>query len=155
MEKINPNAKKQRLLLRTIGKVLLLPGVVLVIIGFASFFSSFGSMESPQYFWCAFIGLPMAALGAALLSFGYLGKTSRFIAGETMPVAKDAINYMGKNTKEGVSHFSEAIFSGQKNAEKSELSVEERLKKLDQLHEKGLINEEEYNQQKSRILGDL
>ena len=62
-----PQHREARSVLRVIGPVIALAGLVLTIIGIGSFFSSFGSFGgSPRYFWCAFLGLPLLAVGSGI-----------------------------------------------------------------------------------------
>lgn len=98
--------------LRSIGPFILGAGIILVVIGFISFFSSFGSFGPPRYFWCAFLGMPLIAVGASLSRFGYIGAVGRYVAGEIAPVAKDTVNYMAEESKDAIRHVSEAIGAG-------------------------------------------
>ena len=81
-------------------------------IGLISFFSAFGSFGPPRYFWCAFVGMPLIAVGAALSKFGYMGAVGRYVAGEIAPVAKDSVNYMAVESKDAIRHVAEAVGSG-------------------------------------------
>lgn len=133
-------------------------GGIFALVGLGSFFTSFGSFEPPRYFWCAFVGLPMVAVGLSMLKFGYLGVFTRYVAKEAAPPAKDTFNYLAENTKEGVKTIAESI-RGDSTASATPIkpvrTVEERLLKLDSLKQKGLLSEEEFQQQKRRILSDL
>ncbi len=82
------------------------------MIGLASFFSSFGGFSTPRYFWCAFVGLPLLGIGGFLTKLGFLGTVARYVAGETAPVAKDVVNYMGEKTQLGVKSFTKAVAKG-------------------------------------------
>ena len=44
--------------------------------------------------------------------FGYLGAFQRYVAGESAPVAKDVVNYMGENIQPGVKAVAKAITEG-------------------------------------------
>jgi len=98
--------------LRAIGPFVLGAGVIMVAIGFISFFAAFGSFGPPRYFWCAFVGMPLIAIGASLSRLGYMGAVGRYVAGEVAPVAKDTINYMAEGSTETIRHVSEAISEG-------------------------------------------
>ncbi|MGD0383318.1 MAG: hypothetical protein ABSA77_07360, partial [Thermoguttaceae bacterium] len=63
---IDPQHSDIRDLLRVIGPLVAGVGLIFTIIGIGSFFSSFGSFEPPRYFWCAFIGLPLLAVGGSI-----------------------------------------------------------------------------------------
>ena len=108
-EKIDPGHNSLRDVLRILGPIALLIGLALIGVGMVSFFSAFGGMKPPKYFWCAFIGMPISALGIFLCKFGYMGKVARYVAGEIAPVGKDTINYMAKGTQEGVKAVASAI----------------------------------------------
>ena len=114
-DRLNPRAPLQRSALRAFGWILLCAGAPLVIIGFVSFFmvfSSPGASGMPQYFWCAFIGLPLVAVGVRLLKLGYLGPIARYVAGETVPVGTDALGHVAEHGKEGVRELARAVGEG-------------------------------------------
>ena len=98
--------------LRSIGPFILVAGVILVLIGFVSFFSAFGSYGTPRYFWCAFLGMPLIGVGLSLSRLGYMGAVGRYVAGEIAPVAKDTVNYLAEENKDAIRHVSEAIGAG-------------------------------------------
>ena len=103
---------KIRTVLRLVGPVTAALGLTLMIIGFGSFFASFGSFEPPRYFWCAFAGMPLFVVGTIMCRFGYLGAIQRYVAGESAPVAKDVVNYMGENAQPGIKDVAKAITEG-------------------------------------------
>lgn len=122
-ERINPGHKGVRTVLRIAGPLTLAVGLVFAVVGFGSFFASFGSFESPRYFWCAFVGLPLMFVGGAMCMFGFMGAVFRYQAGEAAPVAKDTFNYMADGTKEGVKTVASAIGSGLSEGMSGETSV--------------------------------
>jgi hypothetical protein len=87
-------------------------GLLFTIIGLASFFSSMGSFGEPRFFWCLFVGMPLLFAGAVMCQWGFLGIISRYMAGETAPVAKDVVNYLGENTQPGVKAVAKSITEG-------------------------------------------
>jgi ribosomal protein L40E len=99
MNRPDPSLPQQagvRSFLRVGGVVLVIVGGLLTLGGLASFFSAFGSFgAAPTNFWMAFIGLPMLAIGAAMLRAGYLGPASRYVAGEVTPVLRDSLGALG------------------------------------------------------------
>src|SRR5262245_8761920 len=101
-ERIDPNHLRQRALLRFAGVGLAILGLLFTAFGMVSFFSSFGTFEPPRYFWCAFVGLPLLMVGLAICQFAFLGRMSRFVAGESAPVQKDTFNYLAHGAQEGV-----------------------------------------------------
>src|SRR5690606_36938297 len=104
----SPNHSSARTILRVGGPALLAVGILLVLIGLASFFAAMGSFEPPRFFWCAFVGMPLMFVGFVMTMFGYFGAVQRYIAGESAPVAKDMVNYLGENTQPGVRAFTKA-----------------------------------------------
>jgi hypothetical protein len=111
-DRIDPHHRSRRALLRFLGVSLVVLGLLFTVCGVASFFTSFGTFEPPRYFWCAFVGLPLLAVGAAICQFAYFGSVFRFFAGESAPVAKDTFNYMAEGTQEGVRTVAKAIREG-------------------------------------------
>lgn len=95
-------------------------GLLFIIVGFGSFFASFGSFKPPRFFWCAFLGMPLLFVGTAMCMFGYLGALHRYIAGESAPVAKDVVNYMGENVQPGVKAVAKAVAEGVIEAQKEQ-----------------------------------
>lgn len=99
-------ALKKRL--KIAGFILLFVGIVFAAIGFISFFSAFGGSSMPRYFWCAFIGLPMIAIGAGLLGFAYKQEISRYVKNESVPV----INEAGREVAPAVRDIASAVKEG-------------------------------------------
>jgi len=108
----SPQQSTIRTTLRTGGLVILAIGGLLMLIGFGSFFASFSSSEPPRYFWCAFLGMPLLFVGTVMCMFGFMGAFQRYVAGESAPVAKDVVNYMGENTQPGVKAVVKAVTEG-------------------------------------------
>lgn len=110
---LDPRHDGKRGILRVAGMTCLGLGILFAIVGLASFFSTFshgGGM--PHYFWCLFAGLPLVWLGAVLSGAGFAGAAARYLAGESAPVAKDTLNYMADETKEGVKAVAGAAAEG-------------------------------------------
>lgn len=108
----DPNHTQLRDTLRVVGPLVVGVGLIFTAIGIGSFFSSFGSFEPPKYFWCAFVGMPLIAVGGAMCQFGYLGTIARYTAGEVAPVGKDVVNYMVAGTKDAMRDAAGAIGEG-------------------------------------------
>jgi hypothetical protein len=98
--------------LRRWGLLVLGIGGLLTLIGIGSFFASFGSFGPPRFFWCAFLGMPLLFFGGAMTMFGFMGAIQRYVAGESAPVAKDVVNYMGENIQTGVKAIATAVTEG-------------------------------------------
>ncbi|MBN1124982.1 MAG: zinc ribbon domain-containing protein [Sedimentisphaerales bacterium] len=109
--KIDPQHSAIRAILRTIGPIVLIMGILFTIVGVASSFLSFGS-GIPRLFWCAFVGLPLIGIGSMMIKLGYMGRISRYMADEMAPVAKDTINYMAEGTRQGVKTTARAFAEG-------------------------------------------
>ena len=117
-EPIDPRHGETRSVLRVVGPVVALLGLVLTVIGVANFFAtmaSFGSFDSfgpPKYFWCAFVGIPLVGVGVILCKVAYLGAITRYVAGEVAPVGKDVFNYTVAETKGAVRDLAAAVGEG-------------------------------------------
>ena len=132
-EKIDPGHATVRDLLRILGPIIAIAGLVLMVVGIASFFSAFGTMRPPRYFWCAFIGMPLLGVGIILCKFGYAGKVARYMAGEIAPVGKDTINYMADGTKDSVKTIATAIGEGLRGGQDSSQQTMVRCHKCNAL----------------------
>jgi hypothetical protein len=116
----SPRQSGIRTVLRVGGPAIAGIGLLFMILGFGSFFASFGSFEPPRFFWCALVGIPLLFVGIAACMFGYLGAFQRFVAGESAPVAKDVMNYMGENVQPGVKAVAKAVTEGVIEAQKEQ-----------------------------------
>jgi hypothetical protein len=83
-----------------------------MIVGFGSFFASLGGFEPPRFFWCVFVGMPLLFVGLVMCMFGFLGAFQRYVAGESAPVTKDVVNYLGENVQPGVKAVAKAVTEG-------------------------------------------
>ena len=153
-ERINPGHQNQRSFLKVVGPLLLVVGIGFMAVGIISFFSTFGSFgSSPKYFWCCFVGMPIMAVGGVMTKFAYMGKVARYSAAELAPVAKDAFNYLAKESSEGISDIAQTL---KKSSSQNGLEdVESRIAKLEELRRKDIINDEDYEEQKDRILSEI
>jgi hypothetical protein len=111
-DSLDPGHNDIRDLLRVVGPVVLAVGVIFMIVGIGSFFASFGSFGPPRYFWCAFVGIPLMAVGGAICQYAFMGAVSRYIADEVAPVGKDVINYMAEGTQDAVRTVASAVGEG-------------------------------------------
>ncbi len=114
-QNIDPNHQETRMFLRFLGVLLVIVGAIFFIIGIVSFFSAFGSHGPPRYFWCAFIGMPMLGIGISICKFAFMGKVSRYVAGEVAPVGKDVVNYMANETRDTLREVAAAAGEGFRN----------------------------------------
>lgn len=104
--------KTVRNTLRILGPITALIGLVFVIVGMASFFSSMGGPSMPRYFWCCFVGMPLLFAGTVMCQFGFLGAVHRYVAGESVPVVKDATNYIAEGVSPGLKAAAKAVAEG-------------------------------------------
>lgn len=109
---IDPRHDEVRSFLRVLGPGISGIGLILMVVGLGSFFSSFGGFEPPRLFWCAFVGMPLLAVGIGISKFAYLGAVARFIASEAAPVGKDVTNYMVEGTRGSIRDVATAIGEG-------------------------------------------
>jgi len=148
---------KARNFFRVAGPVVLGIGGLFMLVGLVSFFSAFGSHGgTPKYFWCLFVGMPLLFFGTVFCKVGYLGAALRYMASESAPVAADTANYTAEATKPGMKTVASALREGwEEGGAASSETVETRLKRLDGLRREGLVTEQEYAEQRQRILADL
>jgi hypothetical protein len=64
--------------------------------------------------------MPQLFVGITACMFGYLGAFHRYVAGESAPVAKDVVNYMGENVQPGVKAVAKAATEGVIEARKDQ-----------------------------------
>ena len=87
---MNEQHKKAKKILKIVGITLIVIGAGFAIAGITSFFIAFGSQSGmPKYFWMAFIGLPLLAIGSALTVFGYHKEITKYVKNESAPVVKE------------------------------------------------------------------
>ena len=98
--------------LRTFGPLVLGAGLLCTIIAFIHFVMAFGGGGPPRLFWLFFVGMPLMAVGSWMCQFGFLGAVSRYVAGETAPVAADTINYVADETKGAVETVAKSAAQG-------------------------------------------
>ena len=94
--------------LKIIGISVLSIGLIFTIIGFISFFTSFGSGDMPSLFWCSFIGLPMFAVGLSITSLAFKREISRYVKNESVPI----INEAGREVSPAVRDIASAVKEG-------------------------------------------
>src|SRR5262245_35342624 len=98
--------------LRVIGPAMMVAGLLFMVVGLASFFAAFNGNEPPRNFWCAFVGMPLLAVGSMISKFAYIGAVTRYLASEVAPVGKDMTNYMVEGTKDSIRDVATAIGEG-------------------------------------------
>jgi ribosomal protein L40E len=73
--------------MRVLGGIVVALGLVLTVIGSVSLFSSWRTIGSSHYYWAAFLGLPLIAVGSAFTHSESLGVHDVNLSGEMTPVA--------------------------------------------------------------------
>jgi len=106
-----------RSFLRIAGPVISAVGLILLIIGMASFFLAFAGGGPPRLFWCAFVGMPLLFVGGVLSMLGFMGAVARYTAAEQVPVATDAINDLAEGAQGAVKTVTRAVAEGVKEAQ--------------------------------------
>ncbi len=106
---VSPRHHTIRKVLRVVGPAMVLLGLLLLILGLASFFFEF---LSPAFFLLAFLGIPLLGVGLMVCKLAFLGSLMRYMAGETAPVAKDTTNYMAEGIQPGVRAIARAVSEG-------------------------------------------
>jgi hypothetical protein len=109
--------KGTRSFLRVAGPLVAAVGLLFLIIGMASFFSTFGGGGSPRLFWCCFVGMPLLFIGGVMCMFGFMGAVARYTAAEQVPVATDAINDLAEGTQGAVKTVARAVAEGVREAQ--------------------------------------
>lgn len=107
-----PEQKVTGNFLRKIGPLVFIAGLISVIIAAINFFMAFGGEGPPRFFWLFFVGMPLMFVGGVMSQFGFLGTFTRFVAGETAPVAADTMNYMADETKVAVETVAKSAAKG-------------------------------------------
>ncbi|MGN0824676.1 MAG: zinc-ribbon domain-containing protein [Candidatus Coproplasma sp.] len=111
--------EKTKKTLKIIGFILLGCGVILDVIFFVDFISSFNTFNHPTLFFCGIIGLPMTGIGLMLLSIGFRREISSYMKNEGVPVINDA----AQDLKPAVKAVTEAVKETVRD-EKSDISSE-------------------------------
>lgn len=94
--------KTTRLVLRIIGLLSTIGGVIFLIQAINKFADLFEGNEQPGFIFEFAIAMPLLLIGIACLMITFIGPMSRFVANEGLPVAKDSANYMIKGTKDAI-----------------------------------------------------
>lgn len=109
---IDPQGESVKRVLRLVGPVILGIGVILMIVGGVDFFSAFGTGSPPSRFWCFFLAIPSLWLGAVLSMGGFMGRMLRYQVSQVVPVQKDYVHYMARETAPDVETAAEAMGAG-------------------------------------------
>ena len=119
----NDKHRNNRSILRIIGPLVLIAGILLTVVGIGGFFlgmitafdqgpSSGGPPNEFKLFFLAFIGIPLMGIGGAITKFAFMGAVARYAASEIAPVGKDTANYMIDGTKDAVGGLAQSVGAG-------------------------------------------
>lgn len=142
-----------RTLLRFLGVVLLLAGVIFAIIGLVDFFAAFnGNSGPPTKFWCAFVGLPLIGIGVSCLKAGYLRTIGKYVAGESVPIVTESARHVVRGLQPELQEYRRG---GSPAGSSTPTNAVVRLKELEQLKQKNLISKAEYEEKRRQIINKL
>lgn len=145
-----------RSLLRGLGLLMVVTGGLFALVGFVDFFAGFGAHRAPTKFWCLFVGMPLVGVGVSLLKMGYLGAVTRYVAAETVPVARDSAVEVAEGLRPTIRDIAADLRGTDSVAAASpQADPAARLARLEKLRADGLITEREHAEQRARILGEL
>ena len=116
MNRLDPNDPahvKTRGVLRTVGPIIFVIGLLCAIISAANLFTADGE---PTLFWLGFVGLPLMFVGGVMSMFGWQAALLRYHAREGAPVAGETFNYMAGETREGIRDVAAAVGEGLRGA---------------------------------------
>lgn len=102
---------KIRSFFRLLGSVLLIIGVTCMLVAFIDFFTLQG-FEEPKFFWLFFVAMPFLFVGFILSGLGFGGAIAKYESREYAPIAKDAFNYLAKETTPVVKEIAKALQQG-------------------------------------------
>jgi hypothetical protein len=107
-----PGQNTTRTTLRVVGGVLLVAALGLFGFGLADFLSAMSPdpTDGPHHFWMLFVGLLLFAPAGWCLQAGFTGTAARYVAGETLPVVRDAASYLSGCRACGTRHDAGAAF---------------------------------------------
>ena len=107
-----PEQKAAGNFLRKIGPLVFIAGLICIITAMINFFMAMSGGGEPRLFWLFFIGMPLMFVGGVMSQFSFLGMFTRFVAGETAPVAADTANYLADETKDAVETVAKSAAKG-------------------------------------------
>lgn len=105
----NKKHEQTRKKLKVIGITFLTIGGIFFLVGIISFFIAFNTGGVPKLFWCCFIGIIFIGIGASCAKLGFMKQVGGYVASQTVPIAKDSINYLAKNTKDSLADSAATI----------------------------------------------
>ena len=104
MDKKEKHERTKRIL-KIVGPIVAAAGLILAVVGFVSFFSSFGSGGMPSLFWCAFVGMPVFVIGLGITVTAFRREIATYQKNESAPV----INEFAEDIKPAVQSVASAV----------------------------------------------
>ena len=104
MDKKEKHERTKRIL-KIVGPIVAAAGLILAVVGFVSFFSSFGSDGMPSLFWCAFVGMPVFVIGLGITFTAFRREIATYHKNESAPV----INEFAEDIKPAVQSVASAV----------------------------------------------
>lgn len=98
---MNDKHNKTKRNLKIAGFIFLITGLILTVIGFISFISTFEYGDS-SLFWFIFIGFPCIGIGGSLLTMGYHQEIQKYVKNENIPIMKETYSDMKPEFKDMV-----------------------------------------------------
>ena len=104
MDKKEKHERTKRIL-KIVGPIVAAAGLILAVVGFVSFFSSFGGDGMPSLFWCAFVGMPVFVIGLGITFTAFRREIATYHKNESAPV----INEFAEDIKPAVQSVAPAV----------------------------------------------
>lgn len=104
MDKKEKHERTKRIL-KIVGPIVAAAGLILAVVGFVSFFSSFGDDAMPSLFWCAFVGMPVFVIGLGITFTAFRREIATYHKNESAPV----INEFAEDIKPAVQSVASAV----------------------------------------------
>ena len=104
MDKKEKHERTKRIL-KIVGPIVAAAGLILAVVGFVSFFSSFGGDGMPSLFWCAFVGMPVFVIGLGITFTAFRREIATYHKNESAPV----INEFAEVIKPAVQSVASAV----------------------------------------------
>lgn len=99
--------RKIKLILKVIGILMILTGLVLIIIGSINYSSSFRNLDTqtsnlkPQkFFFLIFAGVPFLGFGGTILTFGFQREINTYQKNENIAILQDIAGKINEEIKE-------------------------------------------------------
>lgn len=104
MDKKEKHERTKRIL-KIVEPIVAAAGLILAVVGFVSFFSSFGDDGMPSLFWCAFVGMPVFVIGLGITFTAFRREIATYQKNESAPV----INEFAEDIKPAVQSVASAV----------------------------------------------